>query len=234
MEGTSVILAEAEGGSNACEKRRKSYSAHAGMGIISSVRPMELSALRSALGDTFTYGEARRSNVSNRMLYRLRDSEQIFALGGGVYRWADAPPADDDLIELSERVPQATLCLESALARHRLVDSIPPGIDVAVPRGNSRPRLRAPVWLHQFDPATFEIGRELLDTGSRKPVGIYSVERSIIDMIRLRHHQGSDLAWEALRGWLQQPGHSPGQLIALTQHFPSTETPLRRALEIIQ
>ena len=82
--------------------------------------------LRDILGDTFSYGDARKAGVSDKRLYRLRDRGDIVALGGGVYRWAEAPPADDDLIEIAERVPQATLCLETALARHGLIDAIPP------------------------------------------------------------------------------------------------------------
>ena len=141
--------------------------------------------LRGLLGDTFRYGEAKKAGVGDKRLYRLRDTGEIIALGGGVYRWADAPPADDDLVEIAERVPRATLCLETALARHRLIDTIPTVIDVAVPRGSTRPALRAPCRLHQFGPRTFELGREPLDVGARRPIGIYSAERSIIDGIRL-------------------------------------------------
>jgi hypothetical protein len=199
-----------------------------------SVRPAELSDLRVVLGDTFTYGEARQAGVSDRRLYRLRDIGEIIALGGSVYRWADAPPADDDLIEIAERVPSATICLETALARHHLIDAIPAAIDIAVPRGSAKPRLRAPVRLHQFDPRTFDLGRDLLDVGSRKPVGIYSAERSIVDVVRLRHREGSDIAWEALRRWLDQPGRNPARLIELAQQFPHAESALRRAVEVLQ
>jgi hypothetical protein len=189
--------------------------------------------LRGLLGDTFRYGEAKKAGVGDKRLYRLRDTGEIIALGGGVYRWADAPPADDDLVEIAERVPRATLCLETALARHRLIDTIPTAIDVAIPRGSTRPALRAPCRLHQFDPRTFELGREPLDVGARRPIGIYSAERSIIDVIRLRHREGSDVAWEALRRWLSQPGRSPAQLIELARQFPGAEPALRRALEVL-
>jgi len=64
--------------------------------------------LRKELGDTFTYGEAKQAGVGDRRLYALRDSGEIISLGGGVYHWADAPPADSDLIEIAERVPHAT------------------------------------------------------------------------------------------------------------------------------
>lgn len=189
--------------------------------------------LRGLLGDTFTYGQARRAAVSDQRLYRLRDAGEIVSLGGGVYRWADAPLADDDLIEIAERVPMATLCLETALARQGLIDAIPAAIDIAVPRGSTRPALRAPARLHQFERRTFELGRELIDVGARRPLGLYSAERSIVDVVRLRHREGSDLAWEALRRWLGRPGRSPAELIALAAQLPRAEPALRRALEVL-
>jgi hypothetical protein len=189
--------------------------------------------VRRVLGDTFTHREAQQAAISDKRLYRLRDSGQVVALGGGVYRWADAPPADDDLVEIAERVPLATFCLETALARHGLIDAIPSAIDVAVPRGSTRPALRAPVRLHQFDRATFGLGRDLLDVGARRPLGLYSAERSIVDVVRLRHREGSDMAWEALRRWLAQPGRSPAQLIDLARQLPKAEPALRHALEVL-
>lgn len=188
---------------------------------------------RERLGDTFRYSQAKAVGLSDTRLYRLRDTGAIIPLGGGVYRFTDAPPADLDLIEIAERVPHATLCLETALARHGLIDSIPAAIDIAIPRGNTRPSLKAPIRLHQFDPRTFELGREPLDAGARTPIGIYSPERSLIDTIRTRHLQGSDLAWEALRRWLRQPGASPAALIELARRLPRAEPALRGALEIL-
>ncbi len=188
---------------------------------------------RKLLGDTFRYREAREAGLSDGRIYRLRDAGAIVAVGGGVYRWADAPTADLDLIEIAERVPRATLCLETALARHGLIDSIPAAIDIAIPRGHTRPVLRAACRLHQFDRGTFDLGRETLEVGARSPIGIYSAERSIIDVIRIRHLQGADLAWEALRRWLRQPGRSPAQLIELAKHFAGTEPAIRRALEVL-
>jgi hypothetical protein len=193
----------------------------------------DTSAMRAALGDVFTWAEAKRAGVSNRRLYGLRDAGDLTALGGGVYRWTDAPPADLDLIEIAERVPRATLCLDTALSRHDLIDVVPAAIDVAVPRGAHRPALRAPVRLHVFDGDSFDIGREELDVGGRRPLGIYSAERSLIDVIRLRHDQGADLAWEALRRWLNRRGRNPGQLLAMAQQFAGAEAPLRSALEVL-
>ena len=188
---------------------------------------------RPNLGDVFTYQEARAAGLSHRQIYAMRDTGELTSLGGGVYRRSDAPLADLDLIEIAERVPLGTLCLETALARHGLLDAIPIAIDIAIPRGNHRPALRAPQRLHNFDRATFEVGRELIEVGARRPLGIYSAERSLIDLVRLRHDQGSDQAWEALRRWLATPGRNPGRLIRLAAQFHGAETPLRRALEVL-
>jgi len=195
--------------------------------------PASASDLRGRLGHTFSYREAREAGVGDKRLYGLRDVGAIMALGGGVYRWADAPPADTDLVEIAERAPRATLCLETALARHGLIDSIPALIDVALPRGTTRPRFKAPCRLHQFDLRTFDLGRMTLDVGARRPVGLYSAERSLIDVVRLRHLEGSDVAWEALRRWLGRPGRSPAQLMELARRLPHAEAALRQALEIL-
>ncbi len=188
---------------------------------------------RELLDDTFSYREAKEAGLSDTRIYGLRDAGAILALGGGVYRWADAPPADLDLIEIAVRVPRATLCLEAALARHELIDSIPAAIDIAIPRGNTRPALKAPCRLHQFDPQTFDVGRETLDIDARTSLGIYSAERSLVDVVRIRHLQGSDIAWEALRRWLRQPGASPAQLIETAKHFAGAEPAIRKALEVL-
>lgn len=52
--------------------------------------------------------------------------------------------------------------------------------------------------------------------------------------VRLRHDEGSDLAWEALRRWLQRPGSSPSKLLELAKRLKGAEVPLRTALEVLQ
>lgn len=185
------------------------------------------------LGDLFFMREANAAGIGEKAIWRLRDAGELIALGGGLYRRSDAPPADLDRIEIAERAPFATLCLETALAHHDLIDTIPTRIDIAIPRGGTRPQLRAPHRLHSFDRSTFDLGRETINVGARHPLGIYSAERSLIDLIRLRHDQGSEQAWEALRRWLARPGRNPAQLIDMASKIKNAETPLRRALEVL-
>lgn len=187
----------------------------------------------SALPVTFSYSEALDAGLSEWQLYRLRDQGLIASIGRGLYRRHDAAMADIDLIELARRAPSGTLCLTTALARHGLTDEIPSRIDVALPRGRHRPATTAPVAWHWFDPTTFEIGRTELPLDLATSIGIYGPERSIIDAIRLRHREGPDLAYAALRRWLRRPGASPSKLLTIAREFPKAERPLREALEIL-
>ena len=78
----------------------------------------------SALPATFTYAQARHADLSKHTLYRLREGGRVAALSRGLYRQAGAEPADTDLIAIAVKAPWATLCLETALARHGLSDAI--------------------------------------------------------------------------------------------------------------
>jgi len=194
----------------------------------------DLPELLDGLPDTFTYTEARRHGLSDRRLYRLRDEGVIGAVGRGLYRRIGSDgSADVDLVEIVRRAPRATLCLTTALARHGLTDEIPTTIDVALPRGQHRPVTTAPVTWHAFDSDTFEDGRGELPLDDQTSIGFYSPERSIIDAVRLRHHEGSELGYAALKRWLRRRGSSSAELLVMARRFPQAEKALREALEIM-
>jgi len=147
-----------------------------------------------SLPNSFTYRIAHERGMSDRRLRELVAEGAIDRLGHGLYRKADAPPADLDRVELALRAPEATLCLTSALSHHDLTDTIPSVINAALPRDQRPPGLNAPVRWHRFDARTFHLGRETLQVEQGIALGIYSAERSIVDAFRLRHQEGDELA----------------------------------------
>ena len=183
---------------------------------------------------TFTYADARRHGISDRRLATLVRREDIERIGRGVYHRTDAELADIDLLEVAHRAPRATLCLVSALARFDLTDQIPAQIDIALPRGQWRPKMTAPVSWHAFNPRTFDLGRESLEIDTESAIGIYSPDRTIVDSFRLRHQEGRDVAYEALRRWLRRRGSRPATLLSMARNFPGTLAPLVGALEVLQ
>jgi predicted transcriptional regulator of viral defense system len=134
---------------------------------------------------------------------------------------------------MSRKAPRGTLCLVTALARHGLTDIIPPRIDIALPRGSRTPALRETIHVHVFARETFELGRDELNIGDGLSIGIYSPERTLVDVIRLRHQEGADVAWEALRRWISRKGSKPAALLSMAKHFRGAEKSVRAALEVV-
>ena len=138
-------------------------------------------------------------------------------------------------MSIAARRADATLCLLSALAIHDLTDEIPTASDIALPRGAHRLVVRhAPIAWHFFDRETFEIGRGEHRLTDEWSIGLYGPERTLIDLFRLRHAWGDDLAVGALKRWLRQPGNSSGVLMEMARSFPSAGPALRTVLEILQ
>lgn len=185
------------------------------------------------LPNAFSHGLAQQRGLSERRLRGLLADGALERLGHGIYRKAEAPPADLDRIEIALRAPDATLCLTTALSHHDLTDAIPAVIDVALPRSRRQPKVRAPVQWHRFAEETFDVGRESLAVDEGLSIGIYSAERCLIDAFRLRHQEGDEVAVEALKRWLKRPDAIPANLLAMAKHFPKAEPSLLRTLRIL-
>lgn len=91
--------------------------------------------------------------------------------------------------------------------------------------------MRLRLW-HHFAPDTFAIGREPMDIGAGRTIGLYSPERSIIDAYRLRHLGSHDMANEALKRWLRRGGQ-PSILLEMAHAFPHAQPAIRQTLEIL-
>jgi len=194
---------------------------------------MSVPDLPESLPLSFTTSMAEDTGLSRRAVRELVAAGRLEHIARGLYRRPDGPLADLDLIEIALRARGATLCLETALAHHELTDRIPAAIDVALPRRQRQPATAAPVRWHRFHEATFQLGREEIELEPGLTLGCYSAERTLADVFRLMHQEGSDLAYEALRSWLRAPTTTPAVLLRLACRLPHAEKPLRRALEVL-
>ncbi len=184
------------------------------------------------LPNVFTHADAITNGISDRRLAQMHRNGEIDRLARGIYLKRDAD-VDPDLAEIAMRAPRATLCLTTSLARHDLVDDIPPSINAALPRQQRPPRTTAPVTWHRFDSTTFDIGRTEIGLTDQLSIGVYDPMRSIIDAYRLRHLYGIDQAHEALKRWLRQRGTQPAALLTMAKHFQKAEPTLRTSLETL-
>lgn len=185
--------------------------------------------------DLLRYRDLSALDLTRHRLDRLAEAGEYERIAPGTFLRAGT--TDDTTaawMAISLRRPEATICLLSALALHDLTDDIPTGSDIAIPRGTQPVRIdQAPIAWHRFDSDTFDLGRGEYRLPAGLSIGFYSPERTIVDLFRLRHVWGSDLAHDALKRWLSRRGTSPSTLLGLAARFPHAQPALRVALEIL-
>jgi len=186
------------------------------------------------LAPAFTIADAEKRGVSKDQLYRLLSEGVIERSARGIYiRPETIDPTLAPLAAATAGRLSSTLCLTSALTFHGLMDAIPFGCDIALPRGTRTiAGIEHAIW-HTFDVATFTIGREPLPNDSGLDLYTYSPERCIIDTFRLAHQEGQDTATLTLKRWLEKKGNSPSTLLDMAKSFPKAEPSLRKTLEIL-
>ena len=113
---------------------------------------------------------------------------------------ADLPPLSrPDLMTVALRLPQAVICLMSALDFHELTTQIPHAVDVAVENQAEGPRLEyPPIRVFWFSGAAWTEGVATY-TVDDTPIHMYNPAKSVADVFKYRRQIGLDVAIEALR-----------------------------------
>jgi len=189
----------------------------------------------ATLPDLLSYENLGSQGLTRHRLDRLIQSGEFERIAPGLFLRSEL--TDDTTaawIAIAAKRPQATLCLLTALSIHELTDEIPARSDIAIPRGTQPVTVHhASISWHRFDVDTFSIGRTKHALPDGSSIGLYSAERTLIDLFRLRHAWGSDLALGALKQWLRGRENSPGSLLAMAEDFPKARPAIQHALEIL-
>lgn len=187
----------------------------------------------TALPDTFTTAMARTAGIHTRDLYAWRDAGEIVELSRGVFRRADSPPATyPDLLAVAYRSPIAVVCCRSAAAVHELSDELPTSVQIAVPNRQRPPRIDYPsIEVFRFAPDTFELGVVEIEAAQGESVRIYDAPRTVVDLMRLRHRLGEQLALVALQRYLRRRDARPVELLRYASAL-GVAGPVRIAVDI--
>jgi len=171
-------------------------------------------AVFRARGGTLRTMEAVRRGVHPRTLYSMRDAGVLEQLGRGLFRLAALPPLGyPDLVAVALRVPDAVLCLVSALSVHEITTQIPHEIHLALRRGAEPPRMEhPPVRVYWFTGDAFTEGIEKRRFDG-VDVRVYGAAKSVADCFKYRNKLGLDVALEALRLHLRQKRGRPDELL---------------------
>ena len=183
---------------------------------LSDSTPDPVARLR-ALGGTAHTADILAAGVHPRALYAARDDGRIIEVSRGVFRLADLPLTEPDLVAVATRMPRAVLCTVTALHLHAITEEIPRAVHVALPRGGHPARLdHPPLEVYHFSPASLAVGVEPRFIDS-VPVRVTTPAKSVADAFKFRSRVGADVAREALRELLRRRLASPAELDAMAR-----------------
>ena len=151
-------------------------------------------------GGTIRMSEALAAGINRYKLYSMLEKGEIERLSRGVYRLSDTPAmSEPDLVVVATRIPNAVICLISALSFHDLTTQIPHTINIALPTGIKTPRLDyPPISAYRFNKDSFEAGIETYDVDGIS-IRVYNPEKTLVDCFKFRNKIGMDIVLEALK-----------------------------------
>ena len=154
------------------------------------------------------------AGVARVQLSRLVAAGELIRLARGVYTAPGAvlPGSEEGVRVVAERIPEARLCLLTALRLHGLTTQAPFEVWIAIGNKDRLPRLDwPPLRVLRFSGEALTAGLETRTMGS-KQVRVTTVAKTVADCFKFRSLVGLDVAIEALREALRARAASVDEL----------------------
>ena len=192
------------------------------IGSPSGTVQLDRERLRNAgLGVFFRPHQMDELGITYDQLRRLVSNGAVEHVARGLYRLADEEPTEHEtLAAVCARVPNAVVCLLSALSVHEIGTQLPHEVWIAIPHKARPPRLRFRTRLVRFSGAAWSYGvRDTQFDGV--PARITSPARTVVDCFRFERLIGREAALEALHDALRQKLVTTDELARTLDVFPS-------------
>lgn len=141
------------------------------------------------------------AGIARAQLSRLVAAGDLIRLARGVYTapGVDLTATEEGVLVVAERIPEARLCLLTALRMHGLTTQAPFEVWIAIGNKDRPPRLDwPPLRVVRFSGEALTAGLETRSMGG-KQVRITNAAKTIADCFKFRNLVGLDVAIEALR-----------------------------------
>ena len=143
--------------------------------------------------------------IPREYLLRLHGQGKLNRSGRGIYSLPDAAVTErHTYAEVAKRVPEAVLCLLSALAFHEITTQSPASVWIALGKGARKPAIVSPSLrvIRLTEPSLSEgIEKQSVEGVT---VRVYSAAKTVADCFKFRNKIGLDIAIEALKDCLRQ------------------------------
>ena len=186
---------------------------------------------RVGLGIFFRPSQIAELGITYGQLQHLVTTGAVERVGRGLYRIASAELTEHETVAaVCARVPNAVICLLSALSIHEIGTQLPHQVWIAIPHKARPPRLpQFRIRLIRFSGAAWTYGvRETAFEGV--PARITSPARTVVDCFRFERLIGREAALEALQDGLRQKKVTTAALLRTLEELPSRR--LSMALEM--
>jgi len=150
--------------------------------------------------------------ISPSYLEDLARRGTIQKAGRGLYQARDFDITENhSLVEITAYVPNAIICLTSALQFHRLGTQLPAAVWIALPNFAHSPKLPIMVEVVHMNDAGLSAGVEKHRLEGVE-VRIFNAAKTVADCFKYRSVVGLDIALEALKSGLQQGRVTPNDV----------------------
>ena len=161
----------------------------------------------------FRSRDAAELGVHSRSLRRLVDEGALERVARGLYRVTEAELTEHyTLAAVCARVPDAIICLLTALRVHELGTQLPRKVWIAIPHRAREPHApELPIRVVRFSGVSLRYG-VASTTFDGVPALITTPARTVVDCFRFRRLFGMHVALEALREALYDRKATPDQI----------------------
>ena len=176
----------------------------------------------AGIGNFFRPSQLEPLGIPYHRLRQLEADAAVERLGWGLYRLVEAEPTERySIASVCARVPNAIVCLLSALQVHEIGTQIPRQVWIAIPHKAKAPVLKGIGFrLVRFSAAAWTYGVQ--DTKFEAvPARITSPVRTVVDCFRFQRLIGPEAALEALHEALQDKKVTTAALRRTLEVLPS-------------
>ena len=176
----------------------------------------------AGIGNFFRPSQLESLGIPYHRLRQLEAEDAVERIGWGLYRLAEAEPTERySIASVCARVPNAIVCLLSALQVHEIGTQLPRQVWIAIPHKAKAPALKGMgVHIVRFSAAALTYGVQ--ETSFEEvPTHITSPARTIVDCFRFQRLIGREAALEALREALQDRKVTTAALRRTLEVLPS-------------
>ena len=176
----------------------------------------------AGIGNFFRPSQLESLGIPYHRLRKLEADEAVERIGWGLYRLAEAEPTERySIASVCARVPNAIVCLLSALQIHEIGTQLPRQVWIGIPHKAKAPTLKGiGIRLVRFSAAALTYGVQ--ETSFEDvPARITSPARTIVDCFRFQRLIGREAALEALREALGDRKVTTAELMRTLEVVPS-------------